>query len=88
MESIDEKFTGILKTIGIEKCPDCGKCVDRGDVAWNSASTEAGTGYSVLEILCQQCDTEVYRTVSWYPSIGDFEEFVSVLTEEINESRP
>lgn len=87
MKRIDNKFSKILKSKGLDKCSDCGKVIDRGDAAWNNASTEAGTGYSVLIIQCQRCESEVYRTASWYPSIVDFEEFVNTLADEINEER-
>lgn len=75
----DETFKRILTDHGSEKCWSCGRELDRGDVAWNNASTEAGTPFAVLEIICQACDSEVMRCQTWWPAIDDFEEFVEVL---------
>lgn len=81
-EEADAKLKAILQAHNSEPCPHCQKPIDRGDVAWNSASTKAGTGYSVLEIQCQRCLYEIAYVKSWYSGIHDFNEFVYVLGED------
>lgn len=77
---IDERFKNLLKHYKLDTCK-CGRQIDRGDAAWNCGSTEYGTPYSVLEIICQACDNEIFYGSSWYPEIDDFEKFVDELEE-------
>jgi hypothetical protein len=72
----DKTLSRKLDEMGKTKCPNCGRILDRGDVAWNSASTEAGTDYSRAHIQCQACETEIADWWSWYPCADTFEEFV------------
>lgn len=74
----DEKLSIKLKEMEKTHCPVCNRALDRGDVAWNCASTEAGTDYSWAHIQCQSCDTEVAEWISWWPCDGGdtFEDFV------------
>jgi hypothetical protein len=72
----DEKLTAILAKHGKSNCPKCGRLLDRGDVAWNNADTEAGTPFTWVEIQCQQCDTEIAHFSSWWPGADDLDELV------------
>ena len=64
-------------------CPKCGAWIDRGFVRWNSRSTEAGTGYSVLDVECEACAAEIAHATSWYSEISGFGQFVMVLADDI-----
>lgn len=79
----DEIFQQILKQYKKDICPNCGKIIDRGDLCWNNPSTDAGTDYCVVEIQCQQCDTEIAHGHSWYPGADNFEELVNNVLEDI-----
>jgi len=79
--NIDIRFSNLLIKINKNKCPNCGKEIDRGDVAWNCACTEAGTECSILSIICQKCSTEIIYEDSWNPGIENFEEFVLELED-------
>jgi hypothetical protein len=79
----DEQLKKILIEKGLENCRSCSREIDRGDIAWNSPSTEEGTDYTVVQITCQQCGTEIAHVTSWYPSADSFEELVeSILARE------
>lgn len=78
-EEADAELRYILASHHAAKCPSCDREIDRGDVSWNSPSTEAGTSYCVLQITCQNCGTEILHQQSWYPGIDGFNEFVYVL---------
>lgn len=80
-EQADEDLENILKKHGKEFCPKCNRKIDRGDVAWNEGSTEAGTPYSVLEIACLQCGTEIAHKYSW-SWVESFDDFICALEEE------
>ena len=81
-EQADAEFQRVLAAHDATNCPHCSKPIDRGDVAWNDASTDAGTGYSVLTVQCQRCFHEIAYFRSWHGSIHDFNEFVHVLGED------
>lgn len=68
-----------LRAHGKSNCPNCGKKIDRGDIAWNSGETEYGTGYSVIEIQCLGCSTEIAHWHSWVNEIDNFEDLCSSL---------
>lgn len=74
----DISFKNILK-IHDKECCQCGRELDRGDCSWNNAGTDAGTPYCVLNVICQQCDTEIVHVFSWWPEIEDFSDFVDIL---------
>jgi hypothetical protein len=76
----DRNLAVALARHGKSTC-QCGRIIDRGDVAWNSGSTEAGTEYSVIWIICQACDTEIAQVHSWMPWIDTFEEAVHELMD-------
>jgi transcriptional regulator with XRE-family HTH domain len=76
------KFSEVLKKYNKDKCPNCNKLIDRGDVQWNNANNENGTGYSVLEIICERCFTEIVYLQSW-SYIDDFDAFVEILESEL-----
>lgn len=79
----DDRLKTVLADKGYSHCPSCGREVDRGDVAWNEAGTEAGTPVSVIKIQCQACDEEVVYFFSWYPCIEVFEEAVDVIEDDL-----
>jgi len=81
MEASDQQFANVLKEHGTLYCPSCGKVIDRGDVAWNNASTHAGTPYSSILIECLRCDTEILYLTSWF-EIDSFAELVDVLARD------
>lgn len=81
-EELDLRFQAILQEHDAVTCPRCATPVDRGCVAWNNASTEYGTGYCVVEIACQACDTEIATVRSWYPEISDFRDVCYVLEKD------
>ena len=79
----DQKFAELLTLHGMERCPACGKVVDRADVAWNNQDTEAGTPYATIEIICLKCGTSIAHLDTWYPSIDSFDELVDILEDEL-----
>jgi len=74
-----DEVTQVLKKFNSEKC-ECGRILDRGDIAWNTGCTEYGTGYSVLEVICQSCDEEIKIIHTWY-EVDCFEEFLTELED-------
>jgi len=74
----------LLKERGVSPCAVCGRELDMGDVAWNNAATEAGTGFTIVEIICQGCDTEAAKINSWYPGIDTFDELVYVIKTDLD----
>lgn len=74
-QEADSRFAGFLSEQGLSPCK-CGRVIDRADVAWNSGETEAGTGYSVVEVQCISCLEEITHWSSWYSEIDNFEELV------------
>jgi len=78
----EKYFREILLEHSMSNCPICGKVIDRGDVAWNNASTEAGTPCCSVEIQCLGCDTEIAHIESWWPGIDDFEDVIEVLSRD------
>lgn len=80
----EQHFAHYLRELGLDSCPQCGRLIDRGDVAWNSAFTEAGTDFSVGEIICQQCDHEIAYWHSWYPKPDTFAEFVEHVLPDLD----
>ena len=81
---LDKKLKEILVKNNMDICPCCGRQLDRGDVAWNTACTEAGTDYSVVSIICQACDDEMLNAHTWY-CIDNFEDLVEELESVIEE---
>lgn len=75
----------VLSCHNAVRCPSCAREIDRGDIAWNSGETEAGTGYSMVEIICQGCDTEIVHIDSWFPGIDDFADVIYVLDADWGE---
>lgn len=72
VSNIDERFAEILEEHGLDVCKECDKTVDRSDVAWNNASTEAGTPCATLEIICAACSNSILHIFSWWPGIETF----------------
>src|SRR5690349_17570176 len=66
----DAVLAAKLESMGKSACPSCGRRLDRGDVAWNEASTSEGTPITWAHIQCQACDTEVAEWWSWWPGGG------------------
>lgn len=75
-------LAAILQKHNAAQCPNCQHPIGWGDVAWNSGSTEEGTEYSVIEIQCTACDTEILYLHSWYAPIDDESEIIYVLQTE------
>ena len=75
----------ILKSKNLTHCK-CGREIDRGDCSWNIGSTEAGTEYAVLNIICEKCCENLFYETTWYPGIDTFEEFLNELKDCTNES--
>jgi hypothetical protein len=65
--------------------PSCRRIIDQGDIAWNNGSSGSGTGYCVVECQCYQCDTEVFKINSWYPSIDDMYDLIHVIDQELDD---
>jgi RNase P subunit RPR2 len=80
--SADERLAAVLKEHSATRCKSCRRKLDRGDVSWQNASTEAGTGFTTVYIICQSCGTETAEVFSWYPETDSFEEAVRVLEED------
>jgi hypothetical protein len=77
---LDAAFAAELDKRGKRICPVCAKVIDRGDVAWNQGSTEAGTDYSVVEIQCEGCQTEIGHFATWY-DVSDFDDVIRVMDD-------
>lgn len=76
-----QRLKNILESKKASVC-ECGRQIDFGDIAWNNGSTEYGTGYSVVEIECQECDEEIKIIHSWYPEISSTKELLDVIDED------
>ena len=85
MNEQQKQLREILQCHDALNCPDCGREIDRGDIAWNSPSTEAGTPMSFVEIICQGCQTGIAHVWSWWPGIDDFSDVLKVLEDDWNE---
>lgn len=74
MEDEESKLKEALNKLGKSHCGNCQKEIGLIDVSWNNRSTEQGTPYSVMQITCQSCDTEVLHEETWndIESINDF----------------
>jgi hypothetical protein len=70
-----------LRRRGVSPCK-CGRVIDRADVAWNNACSEAGTSYSTVTIICLACDAPIAYWRSWYPEIEDFEELIDHVLDD------
>lgn len=78
----DGRLRAILARHNASACTNCGRIIDRGDIAWNASSTMAGTPTSFVEIQCQACDTEIAQVFSWWPSVQSFREAVNILAQD------
>lgn len=78
----DKRFAAILKEHRATNCPNCAKKIDRNDISWNNPSTEAGTPFCVIDIICIECKKSIAHVNSWYPSIEDFDEVLYVLERD------
>ena len=76
-KELDERLQKVLEEKGLSTC-ECGRKIDRGDCSWNTGSTEAGTGYSVLDIRCLLCLSDIHHSTTW-ARVESFEEFISEL---------
>ena len=81
-QEADIEFQRHLKLHNAEKCPGCQKPIDRGDVAWNNGSTEAGTGYTMVEIQCLNCSREIAHFNSWHWGADSFEDLVENVIDD------
>lgn len=81
-KELELRLSQILKNHDAEICTGCGRTLDRGDIAWNNGSTDFGTGYSTVEIICEGCYTEAAVVHSWYPEISNFEDVINVLESD------
>ena len=75
------KLKGILREHDAEFCKN-GHEIGWGDIAWNDASTEAGTGYCTVQIECSVCQSEIVHIDSWYPWIDDAHDILHVLERD------
>lgn len=71
----------ILCSKGKDTC-QCGREIDRADVAWNEGDTGEGTPFTWVTIQCQACDEQLANFSSWYPSADTFEELVEFCFED------
>jgi len=76
-----EVFEDYLKVHNAIHCK-CGRKIDRGDVRWNNPYTEAGTPFTVVDIVCQKCDTEIAHFSSWYPGADNFEDLIEFVFKD------
>lgn len=74
-----ERLKKILREHDAEVCPNCGHEIGFGDLAWNEARSEAGTPYTVIEIQCINCQTEIVQIMSWFPTADYPEELLNIL---------
>lgn len=77
------RLHSILDKHDARYCPECNHEIGFGDIAWNNASTEAGTPYTWIYIHCAVCNTEIHRIMSWYPEIMSYEK--DILLDVIEE---
>lgn len=70
----------ILQTHQAEFCPACNHEIGLGDIAWNEASTEAGTPVSTIEIQCVICQTEIKWLHSW-TGIDDIDDLLDIIED-------
>lgn len=81
-EEAERQFAAELERRGLSHCPECGTKIDRGHVAWNNASTEAGTECCSVEIECLKCGHEIGHWESWWPGIDGFEDLVKNVLDD------
>jgi hypothetical protein len=77
----DNLFAQFLADRNLSPC-QCGRKIDRADVAWNCGQTEAGTEYSCVEVQCLNCLEEIIYWTSWHSDITDFEDLVENVLED------
>jgi nitrate/TMAO reductase-like tetraheme cytochrome c subunit len=81
-KQLDERLAEILKEHNASNCRHCGHKIGWGDIAWNNGSTEAGTGYSTVQITCEGCAQEVAHFNSWFSPIDNQEDLLYVMTDD------
>jgi hypothetical protein len=84
----EQRLTAVLQEHGAAACPKCGRTIDRGDVSWQGANTQAGTPCTTVYVICQGCDTEVAEVFSWLPWVDHFGDVLDLLEEEDWEGVP
>ena len=85
-ETTLEMFHRELEEHNISVCPKCQKPINQGDVSWNEGSTEAGTGCTWSQIVCQRCEHELAHWWSWYSECPTFEEWVEDVLPDLKMS--
>lgn len=78
---VNARLGAVLALHDTQKC-ECGHKVGWGDIAWNNACTEAGTGYSIVEIQCLSCQKEIAHIDSWRSPIEDKDDLLCVMEED------
>lgn len=81
----DTIFHDFLVDMKLTPCK-CGREIDRADVAWNNAETEAGTPHSSVTIQCVSCQEGIAWWHSWWPEIESFEELVERVLDDYHPS--
>jgi hypothetical protein len=81
-DALDTRLSAVMEAHGASLCRHCGRALDRGDLAWNGGQTEAGTQWSVVEIICQACSQEAARVSSWYAPCDDLDEAIGILERD------
>lgn len=82
-----DSIKSILAEKGYEKCPECGRELDIGDLAWNEASTSEGTPMSMVVCQCQACNSNIFIIHSWTSSIDTVDELWDVLDSDLKEKQ-
>ena len=81
-EELDARLAMVLAEHAASTCNKCGRTLDRGDVAWSSGSTEAGTPFSYIEVMCARCDAQKINVRSWWPEVESLEEAIDILEKD------
>jgi len=79
-KELDERLHTVLVKYGKDVCPNCGRCIDRGDMAWFESTNESGTDIDIVMIECQRCDTELFYEPDYCCNLNDgFEDAIVLL---------
>lgn len=81
-DDLDDRLIAVLQKHNAQTCASCGFEVGWGSIAWNNATSEAGTPCAVVYVICDRCGSNIALVFTWKPCIEDLDEVLSVLEED------
>ncbi len=80
----DDGVRDALLRKGYANCTNCEKPLDRMDVSWNNASTEAGTPCCWIDVICSECGSSASHFSSWWPGIDGDDDLIHVIDSDMS----